>query len=421
MISTFITLSPFLALPYIIAAVIQRVRGIHRIGLWGTLLAYVAVLVPLTALALDTINAQYQALLPAAILANAVIVLVISLVVLVLDYRREERDLNHSYGVMGLGVAALLLAGTVTTPLILSLLPVTTTAATALSTGASSQTDSSLQRVLTAQTGLSFDNIQSQMENGTSLAALIEANGGSTEAATSALTQAINEAIDSGAVPQQMLQRMGGEAAALAAQIVSGELPPQMAGRILGTFTGQGVIAGPGAGGFPGGAPPDGAMAGMSEGAANISAPPNMQAADENASAEQPQNLPAATISSETTADQASPPTSLPASPTPAPTSTSAPLAALGAEEPTALPTDAATPAPATCPLVVNFNLNLRAQPNSDGDLITTIPFGSVVQSIGQNAAGWWQVSYGRSTGWVSGEYVTPGSGCANLPTLSQG
>ena len=392
MLSTFITLSSFLALPYIITAVIQKVRG-SRIGFWSTLLAYVAVIVPLVALALDTVNSLYEPLLPATILANTAIVLVISVVILVLDYRKPERDLNHSFGLLGLGVAALLLAGVVTTPLILSLIPGTTaTQSTGANTTAT--TDSSLSGVLIEQTGLSFEEIQTQMEGGTSLTSLIEAHGGSTEAVTNALTQAINQAIEAGTIPQQMLDRMGGNAAAVTAQIVSGELPAQMASRILSTFTGQGTAPGGFSGNPPAGELPEGFDP------SNMPALPDMQAAANSASAE-----------------------SEPASPTPAPTSTPteiAPVVVIQTEEPTAIPATAtATPEPATCPLVVNFNLNLRAQPDSNGDLITTIPFGSVVRTTGQNDAGWWQVSYGRQSGWVSGEFATPGTGCDALPVSS--
>lgn len=419
MLSALITISPFLALPYIITAVIQKVRGSNRIGFWTTLLAYVAVIVPLVALALDTVNALYEPLLPAAILANAVIVLVISAVILLLDYRKEERDLNQSYGLLGLGVAILLLVGVVTTPLILSLIPgsISTSTQAAGTTPAQTNavTDTSLTNVLIEQTGLSLDEIQSQMTNGTSLAALIEAHSGSIEAVTGALAQAINQAIEAGTVPQQMLDRMGGNAAAVAAQIVNGELPAQIASRVLSTFTGEGAAPG----GF-GGNPPSGELP-QGFDPANMPAPADMQSAANTDARTVPQTRPQNQAAA---SDQAASPVNVPASPTPAPTSTPteiiAPVIVVQTEAPTAIPaTMTATPEPATCSLVINFNLNLRAQPNSGGELITTIPFGSVVQTTGQNGDGWWQVSYGRQSGWVSGEFVTPGTGCAALPTAA--
>jgi hypothetical protein len=372
-------------------------------------------------LALDTVNALYEPLLPAAILANAIIVLVISVVILVLDWRKTPRDLNHSFGLLGLGVAVLLLVGIVTTPLILSLIP-GSTSSILQSAGSTAQSDGSLQSVLTAQTGLSIDDIQSQMDSGTSLAALVEANGGSVEAVTNALAQAINQAIDTGTVPQQMLERMGGDGTVVAAQIVNGDLPAQMASRVLGTFMGQSALPGPS--GFPGGAQPDGAALNMSDNAAAVS---DANTAENTAQAESRQARPEnqSTADSEATSNQNTNAASESASPTPAPTITSTlteivPAAAVVTEEPTEIPaTPTPTPEPATCPLVVNYNLNLRAQPDTKAELITTIPFGSVVQTTGQHEAGWWKVSYGSRTGWVSGEYVTPGTGCDALPPLS--
>jgi hypothetical protein len=315
---------------------------------------------------------------------------------------------------LGLGAAALLVLGSITTPLFLSLIPGSTSSGTQ-STGATVQTDGSLQTVLTEQTGLSFEDIQTQMESGTSLAALVEAHGGSTEAVTNALTQAINQAVEAGTIPQQMLDRMGGDGAAVAAQIVNGDLPPQMAGRVLGTFTGQGTAPG----GF-GGNPPSGELPSDAP-AGGFGAPPD--GFDPANMPELPDIEAAASAAPASDSNQAASAESEVASPTPTIDSTPTeivPVVIVPTDLPTAIPaTPTATQEPATCSLVINFNLNLRAQPDSEGELITTIPFGSVVQTTGQNDSGWWQVSYDRQTGWVSGEYVTPGTGCESLAVLS--
>jgi hypothetical protein len=71
-----------------------------------------------------------------------------------------------------------------------------------------------------------------------------------------------------------------------------------------------------------------------------------------------------------------------------------------------------------TCALIVNFNLNMRAEPNPDGAWILTIPAYTTVTAAGQNADHWWQVTYQGESGWVSGEYVTPAADCDALAIL---
>ncbi|MCA9906027.1 MAG: SH3 domain-containing protein, partial [Anaerolineae bacterium] len=81
---------------------------------------------------------------------------------------------------------------------------------------------------------------------------------------------------------------------------------------------------------------------------------------------------------------------------------------------PTFAPASTAVPSvPAvTCSVLVNFNLNLRASASADGDLLLTIPYGTIVSASEHNADDWWQVTYDDVTGWVSGEFVTVMAGC---------
>jgi hypothetical protein len=95
------------------------------------------------------------------------------------------------------------------------------------------------------------------------------------------------------------------------------------------------------------------------------------------------------------------------ASTTPTPTSTSTRVPAT------------ATPAPtlADCQLLTNYNLNLRAGPDSAADVLLTIPFNTSVRALARSRAStWWLVSYEGQTGWVSDEFVTGESSCLNLP-----
>jgi hypothetical protein len=82
------------------------------------------------------------------------------------------------------------------------------------------------------------------------------------------------------------------------------------------------------------------------------------------------------------------------------------------------------TPAPTVtvenvvlCQGVVQNNLNLRANPSADAQLLLTIPAGSNVPLYAQNAdASWLYTGYDGSEGWVSAEYVIQNADCDNLP-----
>lgn len=95
------------------------------------------------------------------------------------------------------------------------------------------------------------------------------------------------------------------------------------------------------------------------------------------------------------------------ATPTPNPDSTSTPT-----------PTRVNSTPNIPCLAVMNFNVNLRETPTSDGRIIITIPFETTVFGIGRTSdSAWWQVVYGDLTGWVSDDVVTVTSTCRELPT----
>ena len=72
---------------------------------------------------------------------------------------------------------------------------------------------------------------------------------------------------------------------------------------------------------------------------------------------------------------------------------------------------------------MVNYNLNLRAEPSREGELMMTIPYESVIQVGGQNETGsWWFVNYNEGIwGWVDGEFVTLDPVCRNAPVIVSG
>jgi len=111
---------------------------------------------------------------------------------------------------------------------------------------------------------------------------------------------------------------------------------------------------------------------------------------------------------------------------TPPPTPTVATLSPT--PPPTATPTRAhystRTPVPSAtvgvaCSALVNYNLNLRAAPNTDSAILAVIPFGSTVAVAGRSEdGGWWVVDYNGRWGWVSGEYITIESRCQDAPVV---
>lgn len=71
----------------------------------------------------------------------------------------------------------------------------------------------------------------------------------------------------------------------------------------------------------------------------------------------------------------------------------------------------------ALCQGVVQNNLNLRAHPATDGELLTTIPHSTALQVLGQNEdASWLYVSYEDQSGWINAAYVIQNDDCGDLP-----
>ncbi len=434
----------FLSLPYILYAVTQAVRGQLRVGKWGTLLAYVAVIVPIAMLALDAININSQPLLTAAILANAVIVLVISAVLLVMEIRRSQRDLNHSFGVLGLGVGSLLIVGMFITPVILSqfldnAVPTRTEATTGRGTrsteGTASgptdrdsssavssnlDTDVDFQAMLETATGLAFENILSQIDEGTSLAGLVELGGGDMDVVMTAITETLEQGIAEGAVPPRILEQFGSDAASLAAQIVNGELSSQVVTRIIGGILPSGDIdtAVPGGRGSRPGDAETGAARDQSATIQDIEredvALPTVEPTQFNAETGTQVDAISAEFVHVSTFDDAQHAAGINSAALSSVDSAIEPVSAIGPREVEAT----VIPVINTCLVTVNYNLNLRAGPSTEDEWLLTIPYTSVIQTTGQNSEGWWLVRYEGQSGWVSGEYLTPSPSCSTLPML---
>ena len=82
----------------------------------------------------------------------------------------------------------------------------------------------------------------------------------------------------------------------------------------------------------------------------------------------------------------------------------------------TSTPTPSPT-LPQPCLATVLYNLNMRAEPDLNADLVTTVPYDTILSLYGKGAEGdWWYTIYEDQSGWVSGEYMTLSSACDNLP-----
>jgi hypothetical protein len=69
------------------------------------------------------------------------------------------------------------------------------------------------------------------------------------------------------------------------------------------------------------------------------------------------------------------------------------------------------------CSAVVSKNLNLRSGPGTNNEVLLTIPFSTTINvSARGEASSWWFVRYQTQMGWVSGDYLTLGTGCEDLP-----
>lgn len=120
---TLLTIGGLTPLSYAFYTVIQSVRQRGQITLLGTLLAAAATLIPISLIGWTVVSGVSEPILTIAALASAGIVLLFSLIITIRDARHSTPGLNHSYGLLGLGVAVLIIAGVLLVPRVLALVP----------------------------------------------------------------------------------------------------------------------------------------------------------------------------------------------------------------------------------------------------------------------------------------------------------
>jgi hypothetical protein len=106
--------------------------------------------------------------------------------------------------------------------------------------------------------------------------------------------------------------------------------------------------------------------------------------------------------------------------PTSVPSLTVTPTPGLPGLPTSILPSETDTPTSVPCTVTVNRNVNLRRGPSAETELMTTIPFDTVL-NVTQRSQDrmWWRVVYNEQVGWVNGEFVTPDAACRQVPTAT--
>jgi hypothetical protein len=81
-------------------------------------------------------------------------------------------------------------------------------------------------------------------------------------------------------------------------------------------------------------------------------------------------------------------------------------------------PTATETPTlPSPCVAVMNYNVNMRREPDLEAELVVTIPYETAVTLFGRDEdSEWWFAEYEGEGGWIKGEFITTTSSCEKLP-----
>jgi len=263
---------------------------------------------------------------------------------------------------------------------------------------AAPSTNAALTDVLTAQTGLSAADLNTQITGGATIAQLVSAHNGDLNAVTTALTSALDQLTAAGGRTAQLLSRLGSDNSAIATQIIQGQVPAQVQQRIVSVLI---TGAAPSTGGTGAGGNGTAGTGNSGNGGGGFPPPTNVPDNTSNTS----QNQAAPTL----------PPTATVARPTPISFPTDTPTSeAAATEQATA---EANSTAAAACTLIPDYNLNLRDKPNKDtGSVLVSIPLGTNVTSDERTSDGWYKVSFGGHDGWVDGQYASPSAGCSTLP-----
>ncbi|MAS33419.1 MAG: hypothetical protein CL610_05395 [Anaerolineaceae bacterium] len=370
------------ALLFVLNNFSQTLRKKVDLRFWGTLLAFLT-----TTLAILALTQAYTAPVPnsmiqSGVFAIAAVVIVTDIIILILEILRKPRNLGQSRGILGIGVGVLLVLSTVTVPLLSAFFAVPLDSPTQITASNGEPDEALIAAEQDTRAYINLINSASAVTGADAGDLLVELTGDST-------LQTAIETRDSDvdAVVADALQMTRAELETL---IAEGEIP-----RLQGTLL-----------------------------LANLDADLRNKVSADISSNQIETLAPLILATSTPTATPTEPSTPTPTL-TPSPTLTITPSRtprSTSTPTPTRLRYATRTPSPTPtlpnpCLATVDFNLNVRAEPNEESDVLTVIPFDTAVSVFASNAdQTWWLVMYEDQTGWVDGEFITLTASCSNLP-----
>jgi uncharacterized protein YgiM (DUF1202 family) len=370
------------ALLFVLNNFLQTLRGKTELRFWGTVLAFLVTIITVLALVYNYAAPISNPIIQAGAIGIAALVIITGLLILIFEFRRQPRNLVQSRGLLGVGMGLLLVLSTVTVPLMSAFfaVPLDLSRGTAVAAAEMDEAAITGQQNIRAYTNL----IESaSTETGVDAGDLLMELTGDTTLATAVASR-------SGDADTILVNAVGTTRAEVEALIADGSIP-----RLQGTLL-----------------------------LANLEADLRDKFNTRIAS-NQIETLAPIILATST-------PTPSPTEPfTPTPTYTPTPTMTVTPSR-TPRPTDTPTPSrerfvtrtpspsptlPNPCVATVDFNLNLRAEPNAEAEVLTIIPFGTAVSVFASNVdQTWWYVSYENQSGWVDGQYITRTAACDNLP-----
>ncbi len=376
-----LTVGGVFALLFVLNNLFQILRGKTDLRFWGTVLAFLVLVVTLLALIQSYTSPAPLPLIATGVLGIAVLVIVTGIIFLLIEIFRPERKLRQSRGILGIGVGILLAVSTVTVPLISAFFsvpladPAQIAAANVDEAALAAQQDirsyTNLIQSASQEVGVESEDLLLELTGEQTLNALVAGQGGDTALV---LTNALG-------MTREQVQAL----------IADGSIP-----RLQGTLM-----------------------------LANLEADLQTKL-NTRITSSQIETLAPIILATDTP----TPTPTEPATATPIPTETPTLTPTLTrTPRPTETPTPTRlgfvtrTPIPSPtlpdpCLATVDFNLNVRAEPSTDTELVTVIPFGTAVSVFASNEdRTWWLVSYEGETGWVDGEFITRTASCDNLPS----
>lgn len=405
----FFVIGAVMALLFILNNLYRTVTRRKRIVFIEILLAFFAVLMPITGLLLDNQTQARFDLQEQLTLLIIIPMFIIHIGLTVVEAFRPRHHLRQSRGLLGIGMAILLLIANFSynfialdRELAIASEQRRPTPVNAIISGVDPceagfrQLASSFLQRISESAGLTIEElfISFEQDQTITIASLVESEGGN---------------------PNDLVQALVDDSEPVIQNLIANECLPRAVGAVLisqfETIVNQliGSTLSENANFFGGfGGPP---------GAEEDTEAPTVSAADQAATR-------SALIESlaATSTPTPSPSPTLTPSITPSPTVTRTPFPTLS---PTATRERFATPSPSPSPTlpnpclaVANFNVNLRSLPDEEeSEVVTVIPFEAVFSVFASNAdQTWWFAQYEGEAGWISGEFISLTNACSDLP-----